>query len=294
MILKKKNILILGGDARTLEVITKLAEKGMHVFAAGFEKISFDFPNIHYTAMDDIEPAQLDAILLPVRGTDTSGNVEADYSDKQIVLSKEFLKKTKADCIIYSGTANQYLTSMAKSADRQLINIFDRDDIAIFNSIPTAEGALMLAIQETDVTIHGASVVVLGFGRVGMTTAHLFSSVGAKVTVATRRSEPLARARQMGMSDVDLKNLKDTVTTAQICINTIPQLTLNKEILSVMDPSCLILDLASGDGGTDFQAAKSLGIKALHSLGLPGKTASKTAGTIIGDILLELLEKNSK
>jgi dipicolinate synthase subunit A len=290
--LVKTNILVLGGDARTLEVITKLAEKGISVFAAGFEKVSFDSADVQYTTIEKIDPANLDAVLLPVRGTDTSGNVEADYSEKSILLSETFLKKTKEDCIIYSGTANQYLTNLAKSANRQLINIFDRDDIAIFNSIPTAEGALMLAIQETDVTIHDASAVVLGFGRVGMTVSHLLSSVGANVTVAARKAEAIARARQMGMHGVDLEKLKDIVATAQLCINTIPYPILNKEILSGMNSSCFVLDLASGEGGTDFQAADSLGIKAVHALGLPGKTSPKTAGAIIGDILLELLEKN--
>lgn len=291
--LKDKTIFVLGGDARTLEVIEKLAEKSISVFVAGFEKVNFDSPGIQQTTMDEINPAILDSILLPVRGTDNSGNVEAGYSDETIVLSEIFLRKTNADCIIYSGTANQYLTDLVKSADRKLLQIFDRDDVAIMNSIPTAEGALMLAIQETDVTVHGSSVIVLGFGRVGMTAAHLFSSVGANVTVAARKPEALARAMQMGLNGIYLNNLEEAIASAQLCINTIPHPTLDKEILSAMDPFCLVLDLASGEGGTDFQAAKSLGIKALHSLGLPGKTAPKTAGTIIGDVLIELLEDRS-
>jgi dipicolinate synthase subunit A len=286
------NVLVAGGDARTLEVIAKLAEKGISVYAAGFEKVNFESTDIQHTKITDTAASHYDAILLPVRGTDGSGNVETAYSDEPLVLSENFLNKTKADCIIYSGTANQYLTSLAKSTERKLIQIFDRDDIAIMNSIPTAEGALMLAIQEMDVTIHGASVLVLGFGRVGMTAAHLFSSVGADVTVAARKPDALSRAKQLGLNAIYLKDLKDSVTTAQLCINTIPHPILNKEILSVMDSSCIILDLASGEGGTDFQSAESLGIKALHALGLPGKIAPKTAGIIIGDILLELLEKN--
>lgn len=290
--MEKMNVLVAGGDARTLEVITKLAEKGICVYAAGFEKVNFESTDIQHTKITDTAASHYDAILLPVRGTDGSGNVETAYSDEPLVLSENFLNKTKADCIIYSGTANQYLTSLAKSTERKLIQIFDRDDIAIMNSIPTAEGALMLAIQEMDVTIHGASVLVLGFGRVGMTAAHLFSSVGADVTVAARKPDALSRAKQLGLNAIYLKDLKDSVTTAQLCINTIPHPILNKEILSVMDSSCIILDLASGEGGTDFQSAESLGIKALHALGLPGKIAPKTAGIIIGDILLELLEKN--
>lgn len=290
--MQKKNVLVLGGDARTLEVITKLAEKKISVFAAGFEKIDFESPYIQQTTIEKLDPALLDAILLPVRGTDSSGSVEANYSTGSIVLSEAFLRKTSKDCIIYSGTANQYLIDLTASAGRKLVQIFDRNDIAIMNSIPTAEGALMLAIRETDVTIHGSSVIVLGFGRVGITVAQLFNSVGANVTVAARKPEAISRARQMGMNGIDLNCLKEVLPSAQICVNTIPHPMLDEAMLSVMPPPCLVLDLASGEGGTDFQAAESLGIKAMHTLGLPGKTAPKTAGTIIAEILLELLENN--
>jgi len=96
----------------------------------------------------------------------------------------------------------------------------------------------------------------------------------------------------MGMNSINLKELEYSISTAQICINTIPYPTIDNKVLSAMNQSCLVIDLASGEGGTDFQAAELLGIKALHSLGLPGKTAPKTAGTILGDIFLEMLDKN--
>lgn len=290
---EENNILVLGGDARTLEVITRLADKNISVFAAGFEKIHFDFPGVQHITMKDAKPSDFDAILLPVRGTDDHGNVEADYSNESIVLSETFLRETKADCAIYSGTANQHLTNLANEANRKLIQIFDRNDTAIMNAIPTAEGALMLAIQEMDVTVHGSSVMVLGFGRVGMTVAHLFTSVGANVTVAARKPEALARARQMGMTGIYLQHLDRCIDKVQLCINTVPYPVLDKDIVSTMHPSSLIIDLASGEGGTDFLAAKTYGIKALHALGLPGKTAPKTAGAILASVLLELLENES-
>lgn len=48
-----------------------------------------------------------------------------------------------------------------------IVPLFERDDVAIYNSIPTAEGTLMLAIQYTDFTIHDSNIMILGFGRVG-------------------------------------------------------------------------------------------------------------------------------
>ncbi len=73
--MEKMNVLVAGGDARTLEVIAKLAEKGISVYAAGFEKVNFESTDIQHTKITDTAASHYDAILLPVRGTDGSGNV---------------------------------------------------------------------------------------------------------------------------------------------------------------------------------------------------------------------------
>ena len=61
------------------------------------------------------------------------------------------------------------------------MKLFERDDIAIYNSIPTVEGIIMMAIQQTDYTIHGSHVAVLGLGRTGLTIARTFRALGADV-----------------------------------------------------------------------------------------------------------------
>ena len=53
------------------------------------------------------------------------------------------------------------------------------DEIAIANSIPTAEGAVQLAMERLPITIHGANALVLGFGRCGVTLARLLKAMGA-------------------------------------------------------------------------------------------------------------------
>ena len=58
--------------------------------------------------------------------------------------------------VIFSGISNAYLENIAAQAKRKLVKLFERDDIAIYNSIPTVEGTIMLAIQHTDYTIHGS------------------------------------------------------------------------------------------------------------------------------------------
>lgn len=282
----------MGGDARYVEVIHLLAAKGMKVFLIGYDQLTFENPTIIQTTIEDIDFGAMDAISLPVAGTNETGKVEAIYTDKDVYLTEEMVNKTSGHCVIYTGTANAYLKHVTKSANRTLITLFERDDLAIYNSIPTAEGTLLLAIEHTDLTVHGSNVMVLGFGRVGKTVARLFASVGASVRVAVRKPADTARIKEMGLTPIRLENLESDIAGMDIILNTIPHPIIDSEAISAMKKSTLIIDITSAPGGTDFNFAHEQGIKAFHALGLPGKTAPKSAGRFIGGVLLDLLKKN--
>lgn len=285
------NILIMGGDARYLEVIKMLANKRATVYLIGFEKATINEEQIVYSNIDDMDFSLLDAIFLPVAGTDDHGKVEAVYAAHKIILTEGIVRQTPAHCTIYTGNTNTYLQDITNSCDRQLVALFYRDDLAIYNSIPTAEGALQMVMEQTDITVHGSDVMILGFGRMGKTVARLFSSLGATVHVVVRKSADVARITEMGLTPVTFDELKQEITGMNTVINTIPHPIIDANIIAAMKTSTLIMDIASAPGGTDFAFAQKRGISALHALGLPGKAAPKSAGKIIGGVLLELLKK---
>ena len=66
------------------------------------------------------------------------------------------------------------------------------------NAVPTAEGAVQIAMEELPITLHRARVLVLGFGRLGKLAAHRFAALGAKVSVAARKWADLAWAEAYG------------------------------------------------------------------------------------------------
>src|SRR5690625_2268210 len=204
------------------------------------------------------------------------------------------IAQTPTHCYICTGISTAFLCDATESANRKLVRLFARDDIAIYNSIPTAEGALMLAMEQTDVTIHGSQVMVLGFGRVGMTLARLFSTVGAHVRVCVRKAADIARISEMGLHPVLIKDLEQEIANTEVCINTIPHQIVDSKIISAMKKSSLIIDLASSPGGTDFTFADQQGIKNIHALGLPGKVAPKTAGNIIADIFTKVIRSEER
>jgi len=287
-----KNLLIMGGDRRQSDVIKQLSSLDITLYLAGLENLACTYKNIQHVKLNQIDFSLMDSILLPIPGVHEGGSIETIFSSNPLILTKEMIAQTKKECVIYSGVITPYLQEIQRDANRKIIAIFERNDVAVLNSIPTAEGALMLAIENTPVTIHQANVMILGFGRVGKTVARLFHSVGAKVSVCIRKPEDAARVNEMGMMPLFMHSLPEAAKNQAIFINTVPYLVLNANILDHVDKAALIIDLASKPGGTDFAYAKKLGIQTLWSLGLPAKVAPKTAGEIIGNVLAELLIKN--
>ena len=55
----------------------------------------------------------------------------------------------------------------------------------------------------------------------------------------------------------------------------------------------MIIDLASGKGGTDFEYAEKLGLKAILAPGLPGKYFPKKAVLIIKDTITKMIKEDN-
>jgi len=285
------HIAVIGGDARQLEVIRKLTELDAKVTLIGFEQLDSGFTSASKELIADAGFEELDAILLPVPGTNNEGVVDTIFSNEKVVLTKELLERTPEHCIIYSGISNSYLDGIIAASNRKLVKLFERDDVAIYNSIPTVEGTIMMVIQHTEYTIHNSKVAVLGLGRTGMSVARTFHNLGAKVKVGARRSEHIARIVEMGVEAFEFKNIEDALKDVDVVINTVPTLIVTASVISKLQSHALIIDLASKPGGTDFRYAEKRGIKALLAPGLPGIVAPKTAGQIIANVLTQLLKQ---
>ncbi|WP_261132931.1 dipicolinic acid synthetase subunit A [Bacillus sp. Marseille-Q3570] len=284
---------IIGGDARQLEVIRKLTALNASLYLVGFDQLDHGFTGATKMDLDDLPLGELDALILPVNGSGPDGEIDTIFSNKKIKFTEEILQKTKQSCTVFSGITNPYLTKCTSNANKKHIKLFERDDVAIYNAIPTVEGTIMMVIQHTDFTIHQSDIMVLGFGRVGFSVARTFANLGANVSVGARRSEHIARITEMGFKPFYLDQLENEVESIDVCINTIPAPIITSNVISKMPSHTLIIDLASKPGGTDFRFAEKRGIKALLAPGLPGIVAPKTAGKIIANVLTQLLMDES-
>ncbi|SDW26269.1 dipicolinate synthase subunit DpsA [Paenibacillus sp. CF384] len=285
-------VLLLGGDARGLEVIRKLTELDASVTVAGFDQLHSSLDGAVRAELSEDLFANADALVLPAVGTDDDGKIIAVFSDRELALTDEYVARLPKHCTVYTGMAKPYLRNLCGKYAIRLVELFDRDDVAIYNSIPTAEGAVMMAIQNTDITIHGSSCMVLGIGRTGFTLARTLQGLGAKVKVGVRREEHFARAYEMGFEPFYIKQLQQFVGNIDLLFNTIPTMIVTAQIIANLPSRAVIIDLASKPGGTDFRFAEKRGIKAMLAPGLPGIVAPKTAGRIIADCLSRLIEED--
>ncbi len=283
------HIVILGGDARQLEVIEKLNNLDATLDLVGFDQLDHYYHGVNKMDIEDIDPTTVDVLVLPVSGANDEGYVESLFTDKKIQLTKEWLSQTPDHCVIYSGIPTNFLLAAEKDCHCELIKLFERDDLAIYNSVPTVEGTLMMVIQNTDITVHRSNVIILGLGRTGMSLARTFDALGAYVKVGARRPDHIARIHEMGLEPFHIKDLEKQVSDVDVVINTIPAKVITSLVLSQMPSRALIVDVASKPGGTDFRYAEKRGIKAMLAPGIPGIVAPKTAGQIIAKVLSELL-----
>jgi len=282
-------VLFLGGDARQVEVIRKLNELDASVFVCGFETCSQDLGPVTFFPCDKSFFAAADVLILPAAGTDDQGEIAAPFGNSTLILTNELAEQLPKHAVIYTGMARPYLKQLCEDHKLKLVELFERDDVAIYNSVPTAEGALKMAIENTDFTIHNSSSIVLGFGRTGFTMARALQALGSKVKVGVRRSEHYARAFEMGLEPFYINDFQHHVSKIDLIFNTIPTMIVTAQIIAKMPMHAVIIDLASKPGGTDFRFAEKQGIKALLAPGLPGIVAPLTAGRIIADCLVQLM-----
>jgi len=286
--LKGINIAVLGGDAREVVLATELASSGAEVKVACLP-VKNGSAGVVLCREPEESLENVQAVILPVPGINEEGYLYCPLAGKHVVFNQSLASAIPKHTPVFVGTARPLLKKIALSNDFHLVELMKINEVAILNSIPSAEGAIQMAMEILPVTIHGSAAFVLGFGRTGMTLARLLGAMGARTRVIARRPEHLARIEEMGLTPISFPHMADYLDEADVIFNTIPAQVLTGDILKKISPDAVIIDLASAPGGTDFQMAESLKIKAVLAPGLPGKVSPKTAGLILVRVITRLL-----
>lgn len=270
---------LVGGDTRQLYLSQLLSEDGHSVSTLALTD----------TPIDRSVLSQATCILLPMPLLDRNGDLYTPLCAETLPLP-QLLDCFQPNQLIFAGKVDD--TALRQAAQRGLIlhDFLLRDELAIANAVPTAEGALQLAMEALPITIHQSRVLVLGFGRIGQSTAARFLSLGAQVTVAARNNAQLALAESFGCTPLPLAQLASSKQVWDLIVNTVPAPILTQEMLQNCGTSTL-LELASPPGGFDMSAVRSLGLRYISGAGLPGKVAPATAARAIQKTLYHMLNE---
>jgi len=291
-VLEGITVAVIGGDARYLVLIEELLASGAGVNVMGLPVKSGTAEVVLCSDLDECL-AGVKAVVLPILGIDEKGFLHCVLSEQTLVITEEMMAQLPVKTFVFTGLAGSLLKQMTSRLGLCLIELMKLDEVAILNSIPSAEGAVQMAMEMLPITIHGSSAFVLGFGRTGRTLARLLGAMGARTRVVARKAADLARISEMGFTPISFSNMSKYLNEADIIFNTVPAPVLTAEVLAGLSPETVIIDLASDPGGTDFRAAERLGIRAVLAPSLPGRVAPKTAGRILAQAIIRFLTEET-
>ncbi len=278
---------VIGGDIRSIKLANFIAADGYNVNIYGFNNAGFELglgesPDLG-TAINKSK-----IIIGPIPCSNDNETINAQFHQGKIYINEIFQKLAK-DQVFVAGRISERISHLADIYSVRVIDILEREDMAVLNAIPTAEGAIQIAMEEMPTTLHNSNAMVLGFGRIGKILAKMLQGIGANVFVEARKYSDIAWIKSYGYKPLILGEMNDYIGSMNVIFNTIPHVIMDSGNLRLIDKDCLIIDLASKPGGVNFDKAKELGIKAIWALSLPGKVAPVTAAKFIKETVYNII-----
>ena len=193
--------------------------------------------------------------------------------------------------LLFAGVIDADCKEILLKNGVECIDFMEIEELAVYNTIATAEGIIAEAILNKETNLHNSECMVLGYGKCAKTLANKLKGIGANVTVVARNPMDLTTASSLGHSTLNIASLKNHIYCFEYIFNTIPHMFLVDSVLEHVHPESVIFDIASLPGGVDKYSAAKRNIKLVHSLGIPGKYAPKSSGEAIGNYLMQYIEK---
>lgn len=273
-----KNIYVIGGDLRQITVAELLEKEGFNVRSIGLSEEDFDIRTL----------SDADVIVLPIPVSYDNVYINAPIAKKRIAIT-DVIDTIPGNCFVLGACISGETEKMLRGKGLEYRDYYKRDELIIKNAVPTAEGAIEIALSEMPVTLFESRVLVTGYGRVGKVLAERLLALGADVTISARKCSDFAWIAERGMKSIHTNDLIGYAHSFDLIINTVPAVVLTEEVLRRVRDDALVIDLASKPGGVDFETAKHLGKNVIWALSLPGKSAPITSGKIIKETIMNIL-----
>ena len=262
---------LIGGDTRSRWTAETLEQNGYAVRTYGVLQ-----------RVDSPLPEKFGVLILPfpsLRGSLVRGTE---------LPAEELLQRLDGKSRVYGvqlGSWKQRFESLGAT----VTDVYGSEPLTTENAVLTAEGAIELAMRKSEIALHGAKCLVIGYGRIGKVLAQKLYALQADVTVSARKAGDWALIEAMGMKSDMTGRYLHGLREFDFVFNTVPAPILSDAQLKQVSKDCILLELASAPFGCSAEVCRSLGLNYLLASGLPGLYAPKTAGSLYARCILRNL-----
>ena len=291
---KKYTFAILGGDKRQMVVAEHLLSLGPEVRIYGMPDSSVAGGEACFSLKKAVMGS--DIVLLPLPASRDGKNLNVGtLRDSEDITLDEIIDccSQNGNSLILGGMLRQDFCQHANEKGIEAVDFYHDEALQRKNALPSAEGAIMVAMQNTDRVFCGMNVLICGYGRIGKIIAKKASLLGADVTVVARRDEVLCEIAMEGHTAVrfsEVDSFVDAINSCDVIFNTVPGNVINGNILRSISNLPLYIEIASSPGGIDASAARDRGMRIVYAPSLPGKYAPASAGVYIYETIIDLLK----
>jgi len=287
---------ILCGDKRQLEIAKNLISLGHRVRLYGIiDAHTVSGACIFTDWKNSIEDCDVILLPLPLTRDGETVNMANDLTVSPVSLDELYKAVKKCGCKYILGGLLPDKSINAFGNDIFIADYYAEETLQLKNAIPSAEGAMMIAMEHTDTTICGMSATISGYGRIGSYLCDILHKLGARVTVAARDENALRSAISKGYDTIKLgeqnNKLVEKLNSCKLIFNTVPHVIFTRTIVDKVESKPLYIEIASGKGGIDVTAARAKGFEIICAPSIPAKYSPKSAGIYIFETVKEILSK---
>ena len=258
-----ESIFVCGGDVRSEYI-------GQYFISCGFNVSSFGCGKEDESFKD---AKKCDVVILGLPAL-KDGMVYMPRSDKKLELP-ELLSGLKSGSFLFGGRFSDSDIALASSFG---ITAFDYSEDEIFqteNALYTAEGALCTIIENTDISLCGMKILVLGGGRIAKALCALLANAPCTTDVYARREIQRTFFSMRGHRVTDTLSGFDGY---DVVVNTIPADIFPEGIVATAEEGALIIDLSARPGYVPKDMCEKYSLRLCYLPGIPLKSAPRSAG----------------
>ena len=143
------NICVIGGDSRILELIKILEKEGNELNLYGLEQCEELKAYNHFNDIASVlENSELVITSIPLSKNGKS--INSIYTTKEILVVDLF-NNVKNKKIITGNLTEEIKSCIKEESNNEIIDILKYEDLTVLNAIPTAEGAIQIAMEKSKI-----------------------------------------------------------------------------------------------------------------------------------------------